>query len=103
VIDRKQVAKYLDVERYGLGVPFGSFSLALGLSVFTAPGVTQYHSLTVYGKIGVAFLVLNVAAMFMIAGYTFRFVDIDDYVRRKEDIREEHESEQSDSNEDTNE
>lgn len=96
MIDRSKIGEYIDIKRYGLGVPFGSFSLGLGLLMFTAPGLTGYHALTVYGKIGVVFLTTVVVALFVVAGYSFNLVDIDDYVRRKEDIQAEYESEQPD-------
>lgn len=99
MIDRGRIGEYIDIKRYGLGVPFGSFSLALGLLMFTAPGVTRYHALTVYGKIGVGFLVTVIVALFVVAGYSFSLVDIDDYVRRKEDIQAEYESEQPEETE----
>lgn len=99
MVDRTDVEAYLDVERYGVGFPFGSLSVALGLFVFAFPGLSRYHALTVYGKIGVAFLVTIIVSLLVVSGYTFRMVDIDQFVRRKTDIREEHESEQSESDE----
>lgn len=97
MVDRTDVAAYFDVERYGLGVPFGSLSVALAIIVFTAPGLTRYHALSVYGKFGVVVLMAASVALFVVSGYTFRMVDIDDFVRRKADIRKEHESDQSES------
>jgi putative flippase GtrA len=73
----------IGLDEYGPGLPFSMAVVGLAFMLWAGSGATSFGALTDYGKFGV--LVAFLAGMVLIAaaGYTYREVDIRQYMETR--------------------
>ena len=86
---RETIKHGIDLEQYGVGVPFTLAAVAAASLWRAVPGMTIYGQMTVYGKLGVVVLLIGQALLFLAAGYTYARVDTSKWLKSEEEDKAE--------------
>lgn len=83
-----EAVERLDLENYGIGVPFSLALLGIAVGIWGAKGMMQFDSLTQYGKFGIVVAGTFVTLCLVSAGYTYSQMETGWWVKKKEDAPE---------------
>lgn len=80
-----QLAERLDLENYGIGIPFSFFAVGGSALYWSFGGLTSYNSLSEYGQFGVIVGLAVSILFFIAAGWTYNEIDKGWWVAQSED------------------
>lgn len=84
MIDADDIVGRLELEEYGVGIPFAFIVIGLALLYGAFPGIASFNELTGYGRFGLSIMIAVCVVALVAAGYTYNEIDRGWWVQLKD-------------------